>query len=180
MPTARIGAGRRNSFAARFAAEQDVRWFEEPVSSDDLAGLRRLRATRARAMEIAAGEYGYTLDYFRRMLEAGAVDVQQADATRCGGVTGFLQAATLCEAYHTDLSAHCAPALHLSSGLRRAALPPHRMVPRPRAHRAACCSTARRLPNAGAIAPDCARPGLGLALEATGRRAFRGQCRSGQ
>ena len=69
-------------------------------------------------IEIAAGEYGYSLDYFRRMLQAGAVDVQQADATRCGGVTGFLQAAALCEAHHADLSAHCAPALHLSSGLR--------------------------------------------------------------
>ena len=68
------------------------------------------------AMEIAAGEYGYTLDYFRHMLEAHAVDVQQADATRCGGVTGFLQVASLCEAYHIDLSAHCAPALHGSLG----------------------------------------------------------------
>ncbi len=64
-------------------------------------------------MEIAAGEYGYTLDYFRRMLDAEAVDVQQADATRCGGITGFMQAGALCEAHHIDLSAHCAPAIHL-------------------------------------------------------------------
>ncbi len=47
-------------------------------------------------MEIAAGEYGYDPFYFRRMLEAGAVDVLQADATRCGGITGFLRAAALC------------------------------------------------------------------------------------
>ena len=47
------------------------------------------------------------------------MDVLQADATRCGGFTGFLQAATLCEAQHFPLSAHCAPALHLHVGLRR-------------------------------------------------------------
>jgi L-alanine-DL-glutamate epimerase-like enolase superfamily enzyme len=89
-----------------------VAWFEEPVSSDDLEGLRLVRDRAHAGMEIAAGEYGYNLDYFRRMLEAGAVDVLQADATRCGGITGFLQAATLCTAHHLALSAHTAPLLH--------------------------------------------------------------------
>jgi L-alanine-DL-glutamate epimerase-like enolase superfamily enzyme len=59
---------------------------EEPVSSDDLDGLRLLRDRAPAGMEIAAGEYGYDLGYFRRMLAAGAVDVLQADATRCGGL----------------------------------------------------------------------------------------------
>ncbi len=97
----------------RFAAEWDVRWFEEPVSSDDLAGLSLIRARAPSGMDIAAGEYGYDTDYFRRMLSFGAVDVQQADVTRCGGYTGLLQVAALCEAHHTDLSGHCAPSLHL-------------------------------------------------------------------
>src|SRR6185437_8604560 len=61
-------------------AEVNVRWFEEPVPSDDLAGLRLLRDRAPAVMETAAGEYGYDLGYFRRMLEAGAVDVLQADA----------------------------------------------------------------------------------------------------
>jgi L-alanine-DL-glutamate epimerase-like enolase superfamily enzyme len=104
------------ALARVFAAEQDVRWFEEPLSSDDLEGLRRVREHVPAPMEIAAGEYGYEPDYFRRMLAAGAVDVQQADATRCGGVTGFLHAASLCEGFHIDLSAHCAPALHRHLG----------------------------------------------------------------
>ncbi|MFP3434589.1 enolase C-terminal domain-like protein, partial [Paraburkholderia sp. SIMBA_061] len=91
----------------------DVQWFEEPVTSDDLAGLRRMRAEAPIQMDIAAGEYGYTIDYFVRMLEAGAVDVLQADASRCGGVTGFVEAAHLASALHIPLSAHCAPALHL-------------------------------------------------------------------
>ena len=78
----------------------EVSWFEEPVSSDDLAGLRLLRDHGPPGMDIAAGEYGYDITYFQRMLESQAVDVLQADATRCGGFTGFFQAATLCEAYH--------------------------------------------------------------------------------
>ncbi|MBV8142807.1 MAG: mandelate racemase [Verrucomicrobia bacterium] len=93
-------------------AEAGVRWFEEPVSSDDLEGLRLLRDRAPAGMNIAAGEYGYNACYFRRMLAAGAVDVLQADATRCGGVSGFLQAAALCQAFELPFSFHCAPALH--------------------------------------------------------------------
>ena len=69
MPTAPIGVQQALGFAEDFAAEQDVGWFEEPVSSDDLTGLRRMRGARRPAMEIAAGEYAYTVDYFRQMLE---------------------------------------------------------------------------------------------------------------
>lgn len=103
------------AFAHR-VAEQQVGWFEEPVSSDDLAGMREVRAALSasgQAMDVAAGEYAYTTDDFRRLVEHETVDVLQADLTRCGGITGFLQAAALCEAFHLDLSAHCAPALHL-------------------------------------------------------------------
>jgi L-alanine-DL-glutamate epimerase-like enolase superfamily enzyme len=92
---------------------EGVTWFEEPVSSDDLAGLRFVREHAPSPIEIAAGEYGYEIDYFRRMLEHGAVDVLQADATRCSGFTGLLQVAALAEAHHLPLSSHCAPALHL-------------------------------------------------------------------
>jgi L-alanine-DL-glutamate epimerase-like enolase superfamily enzyme len=97
-------------FAEQFAAEFGVRYFEEPVSSDDLEGLRLLR-NRA-PLEIAAGEYGYDLPYFRAMLQAEAVDVLQADATRCAGITGLLQAGALAAAWGLPLSAHTAPTLH--------------------------------------------------------------------
>jgi L-alanine-DL-glutamate epimerase-like enolase superfamily enzyme len=95
-------------------ADLNVRWFEEPVSSDDLEGLRLLRDHGPTGMNIAAGEYGFDSTYFRRMLEAGAVDVLQADATRCCGITGFLAAAELSQAFHVPFSFHCAPALHAS------------------------------------------------------------------
>jgi L-alanine-DL-glutamate epimerase-like enolase superfamily enzyme len=93
-------------------AEANVSWFEEPVSSDDLEGLHLLRNRAPVGMEIAAGEYGYDAGYFRRMLDSQAVDVLQADATRCGGITGFLQVASLCHAHHMPLSAHTAPTIH--------------------------------------------------------------------
>lgn len=98
---------------AEIFQEVDVRWFEEPVSSDDLEGLRLIRDRAPDGMDIAAGEYGYDANYFRTMLQAGAVDVLQADATRCGGITGFLQAGALCSAHSMPLSAHTAPAIHM-------------------------------------------------------------------
>lgn len=99
---------------AEMLAEYDVRWFEEPVSSDDLEGMRFVREHVPARIRIAAGEYAYTGFYFQRMLAAGAVDVLQADMTRCGGVTGFMEAAALCEAWHVPLSSHTAPALHVA------------------------------------------------------------------
>lgn len=99
------------SFADAFT-DFGVSWFEEPVSSDDLEGLRMIRDHGPHSMDIAAGEYGYDVRYFRRMLEAGAVDVLQADATRCGGVTGFMKAAEICDAFELPFSAHTSPSIH--------------------------------------------------------------------
>lgn len=104
-----------SAMAEAFAA-LGVTWFEEPVSSDDIDGLRLLRDQSPPGMCIAAGEYGYDATYFRRMLVAGAVDVLQADATRCCGLTGLIAAAALCRAFHVPLSTHCAPALHVHAG----------------------------------------------------------------
>lgn len=99
--------------AAEVFGRFDVCWFEEPVSSDDLPGLRLIRDRAPAGMVVAAGEYGYELDNLRSMLEAGAVDVLQADVTRIQGITGLLQVAALCAAHHVPLSTHTAPALHL-------------------------------------------------------------------
>jgi len=98
------------ALAEKFA-EQNVSWFEEPVSSDNLNGLRFVRERLPAPMELSAGEYNFDITEAGRMLEAGCTDVLQADATRCG-ITGFLQMATLCELYQIPLSSHTAPALH--------------------------------------------------------------------
>jgi L-alanine-DL-glutamate epimerase-like enolase superfamily enzyme len=141
-----------------------VAWFEEPVSSDDLEGLRLLRDRAPAGMAISAGEYGYTPWYFRRMLEAGAVDVLQADATRCGGVSGFLDAAALCAAHHVPLSSHCAPSLH--AALCCAAAPAiHLEYFHDHARIEARLFEGAARPRAGLVAPDPDRPGLGLDLK---------------
>ena len=150
------------TLAEAFSAYR-VGWFEEPVSSDDLAGLRLMRRRAPPCMEISAGEYGYEIDYYRRMLGAGAVDVVQADITRCGGVTGFLQVAALADAHHIDLSGHCAPSLHL-----------HAACAAPRFRHLEWFHDHVRIehmlfdgapkPADGRIAPDLTRPGNGLAF----------------
>jgi L-alanine-DL-glutamate epimerase-like enolase superfamily enzyme len=162
MVDANGALGRKDALAfAEAFAESGVTWFEEPVSSDDLAGLRLLRDRGPAGMDIAAGEYGYDLPYFRRMLEAGAVDVLQADVTRCGGVTGFLRVAALCDAANIPLSAHCAPALHL-----------HPACAAPRVCHIEWFHDHVRIermlfdglpdPGDGALAPDLSRLGIGL------------------
>ena len=149
--------------AEAFAGEYGVTWFEEPVSSDDLEGLRLLRDRAPAGMDITAGEYGYDLPYFRRMLEAGAVDVLQPDATRCAGVTGFMCAGALCQAFGIPLSAHTAPSLHVHPCC---ALPQARHLEYFHDH-----VRIERMffdgaptPVDGALRPDFARPGLGLEL----------------
>ncbi|MFR9780235.1 enolase C-terminal domain-like protein [Micromonospora sp. MS34] len=94
---------------AHAAADLDVRWYEEPVSSDDLAGLGLVRDRVA--PDVAAGEYGFDLVYFHRM--APYVDCLQIDVTRCGGITEFLRAAAVADAAGLQVSGHCAPHQHL-------------------------------------------------------------------
>jgi L-alanine-DL-glutamate epimerase-like enolase superfamily enzyme len=156
---------RKQALAQARAFEKfNVTWFEEPVSSDDLEGLRLIRDRAPAGMEIAAGEYGYDLDYFRRMIDSGAVDVLQADATRCGGFTSFLQAATLCDAYHIPLSSHCAPALHLHIGCATPALRhAEYFYDHVRIERLFFDGVSE--PVDGALRPDLSQPGIGLSLK---------------
>ena len=147
-----------------------VTWFEEPVSSDDLVGLREVRDQCA--ADIAAGEYGYSPWYFAPMIAAGAVDCVQADVTRCGGITGWLAVAHLAAAHQLDISGHCAPNLH--------------------AHVAVAAPNLRHLeyfhdhvriesllfdgvlsPRGGALCPDRSAPGHGLTFKAADAEEFR-------
>ena len=146
--------------AERFA-DFGVLWFEEPVSSDDLDGLRLIRDRAPALMDIAAGEYGYDIFYFRNMLSAAAVDVQQADITRCGGVTGFLQVAALCQAHNIPLSGHTAPSLHTPVAC---AVTPFRNLEYFHDHVRIERMLFDGLPQLinGALRPDRSRPGLGL------------------
>jgi L-alanine-DL-glutamate epimerase-like enolase superfamily enzyme len=93
----------------------NISWFEEPVSSDDLPGLRVVR--EALDVDVAAGEYGYDEIYFARMVTAAAVDCMQIDVTRCGGYTTWARAAAVAGAQGLTISAHCAPNLHAHIGV---------------------------------------------------------------
>jgi L-alanine-DL-glutamate epimerase-like enolase superfamily enzyme len=155
---------------AHAMAEHDVTWYEEPVSSDDLDGLREVRDQVT--PDVTAGEYGYDLVYFARMVDAQAVDCLQVDVTRCGGITEFLRAAAVAAARNLQVSAHCAPNLH--------------------AHVCAAIPNLRHLeyfhdhvriesmlfdgvldPHGGALRPDPGRPGLGLTFKAADAERFR-------
>ena len=146
---------------ARSSRTRPSRSSEEPVSSDDLDGLRRVRDSVP--ADVAAGEYGSDLTYFRRMCAAGAVDCLQADASRCGGITEWLRVAAVAAAHHLEISGHCAPHLHV--------------------HAAAAVPNLRHLewfhdhvrieemffdgtldPTGGALVPDPGLPGNGLTL----------------
>ncbi len=142
----------------------DVRWFEEPVSSDDREGLRLLRERIPAPMEVAAGEYIYVPEDALDLLAGGCVDVLQADATRCGGVSGFLAIGHMTAAHQLDLSGHCAPSVHL-----------HAACSVPRLRHLEWFHDHVRIehmlfdgaptPRQGVIAPDLSRPGLGIALK---------------
>jgi L-alanine-DL-glutamate epimerase-like enolase superfamily enzyme len=146
-----------------------VRWFEEPVSSDDLAGLRTVR--EAVPIDVAAGEYGYDLPYFQAMCEAGAVDILQADVSRCAGITEWMRVAAVAAAHGLDVSGHCAQSLHAHPAC---AIPNLRHLEYFHDH-----ARVDRLlfdgvlePEDGALRPDVSRPGAGLDLKRADARRF--------
>jgi L-alanine-DL-glutamate epimerase-like enolase superfamily enzyme len=157
---------------AELFSRYGVDWLEEPVPAVEREQLILIRRQVGGAMRIVAGEYGYHLNDFRVLLQAGAVDVLQADATRCGGITGFLKAGHLCEAFRVPLSSHCAPAVHLHVGLALA-----------------CFSIAEyfhdhvrieegvfdgvSMPRDGQLFPDLSQPGLGLVFKERAAEAYR-------
>ena len=145
-------------------AEFDVRWFEEPVSSDNIAGLRRVRDRAPAGMAIAAGEYVTDAYGFHRLLAAEAVDVLQGDATRCGGITGVLRADALCQAHGVPFSAHCSPTVHapvcaaMQSAIHLEYFHDHVRIER-------LLFEGTLEPDGGVLRPNPASPGLGIELK---------------
>lgn len=153
---------------ARLWEQQGVEWFEEPVPSDYLDDLRLIRSQTP--MKIAAGEYGYRASYFQTI--AGSVDVLQADATRCGGISGFLEAGHLCAGRGLLFSAHCAPSVHLHAALSLGEFyyaeyfADHVRVEKMLFDGSAGVSN-------GALMPDLSRPGLGLSFKEKDAAAYK-------
>jgi len=150
------------------ADDWSVTWFEEPVSSDDLDGLREVR-DQCRA-DVAAGEYGYSPQYFVPMLSA--VDCVQADVTRCGGVTGWLAVAHLAAAANLQVSGHCAPNLHASVAVAAANLR-HLEYFHDHVRIEDNLFDGTLSPVGGALCPDLHRPGHGMAFKEADAEAYR-------
>jgi L-alanine-DL-glutamate epimerase-like enolase superfamily enzyme len=151
--------------ALRFAgdvAHLGVTWFEEPVSSLDLEGLRLIRERAPAGMDVAAGEYASRPGDFLVLSEV--VDCLQADATRCGGITGLLAANQIAAAHELDLSGHTAPTIHVHA---LSAVPRLRHLEWFHDH----VRIERMLfdgflePTCGKLRPDLERPGLGVELK---------------
>ena len=123
-------------------------------------------------MEIAAGEYGYDETYFRRMLDAGAVDVLQADATRCAGITGFVMADALCQAAHIPLSSHCGPSMHLHVGCAAKTMR-HAEYFHDHVRIENMLFECVAQPIDGALRPDLTRPGHGLEFKRSDAEQFK-------
>jgi L-alanine-DL-glutamate epimerase-like enolase superfamily enzyme len=151
-------------------ADNGVTWYEEPVSSRDLAGLAAVR--RQVTADVAAGEYSWSLADSAALIEAGAVDCLQLDVTRCGGITEFLRGAALAAAHNLEVSAHCCPTLHAHVGV---AVPNLRHVEYFHDHQRIeqMLFDGAPLPQGGELAPDPAAPGLGLRLRTADAEQFR-------
>ena len=152
------------AFAEDVLVHAGAVWFEEPVPSDDLEGLRLLRDRGPAGIDVAAGEYGFAAVDFARLLESGAVDCLQADVTRCRGITGFLRVAALCDAHGVDLSAHCAPAAHVHPCCAAARLR-HLEYFHDHVRAEALLLDGPGEPEDGLLRPDLTRPGAGYDLK---------------
>ena len=150
-------------WAERYAAEFGVDYFEEPVSSDDIRGLHELRVHTPAGMAIAAGEYAWSRFDVARLLDAEAVDIAQADATRCGGITELQAIDALCAAHHRPLSLHCAPAISAHVGCALPSLV-HLEYFHDHIRIEDMLFDGTLSPNGGALRPDRNQPGHGLTL----------------
>ncbi len=148
-----------------------VDYLEEPVSSDDLNGLREVRASSPPGMAIAAGEYSWSLFDCQRLLDAQAVDILQADITRCGGLTELIRIDAICAGRNRPFSAHCAPAITAHPGCALKQLI-HLEYFHDHVRIEQMLFDGVLLPEAGALHPALDRPGNGLTLRTRDAERF--------
>lgn len=157
---------------ARHYAAYGVDYFEEPVSSDDIAGLRQVRSVAPRGMAVAAGEYSWSVFDAQRLLEGEAVDIVQADVTRCGGLTALVQIDSLCAARNRPFSAHCAPAITAHAGCALGQLI-HLEYFHDHVRLERLLLDGTLAPQGGALRPNLDSPGNGLRLRARDAERYR-------
>ena len=90
----------------RELAQYDLFWLEDPINHQDFEGLSRI--ADALDTPVAAGEYHYGIEPFRTQLERRSIDIVMVDLLRAGGITQWMKAAHLAEAYNLPVVTHLA------------------------------------------------------------------------
>lgn len=95
-------------------ADLNIRWFEEPcIWSNDRRDMREVRARGG--IPVCAGQSEHSPSACRDLMDAGAIDVCNFDASWSGGATNWLRMAALAQTYSVQLAHHEEPqvAAHL-------------------------------------------------------------------
>ncbi|WP_238015936.1 mandelate racemase/muconate lactonizing enzyme family protein [Dactylosporangium sp. AC04546] len=146
-------------------ADLGVRWLEEPLATDDVAGLAEVRA--AVRIPVVTGESEFIRYRYRDFLLARAADVVMPNLARAGGITEARRIAALCSAFHVDVSPHgVGSAIGLAAALQFAAATPnvpiyeYNRLPNPLRDDLAPRPS---LVDGALVVPD--EPGLGITLD---------------
>ena len=105
-------------------AKSNIGWFEEPVEpTKDAEGLAAI--TREVSMITAGGESGYGREFFRSVVEMGALNVVMPDVKYCGGLAEARAAGIAAMEAGGDVSLHSpsGPVSLIGGGHATAAMP---------------------------------------------------------
>jgi L-alanine-DL-glutamate epimerase-like enolase superfamily enzyme len=148
----------------RTLEEFQLYWLEEPLPYEDLEGCARVAA--ALDTPIATGETEYGPLGMKRHLDARAADILMPDLERMGGVTGYLDAAALCKAYHTPVSTH----LFMEACCHLLGAQPHGIILEHMAWWQELYDEPLTVSDGHVVIPT--RPGIGLRLDARAVQRF--------
>ncbi|MDA0664528.1 MAG: mandelate racemase/muconate lactonizing enzyme family protein [Proteobacteria bacterium] len=108
----------------RMVEDLDIRWFEEPVVPEDLAGYREVKA--ALKIPLSGGECDYTRYGFREILATRSMDIVQPDTCAAGGLSECKKIADMAVAHGIRYIPHVwGTGIGLSASMQLLAVLPH-------------------------------------------------------
>jgi mandelate racemase len=138
----------------RALESEGIAWLEEPIRHDDYAGNAAI--ARELVVPVQIGENFNGPEAMFEALAAGACDYVMPDVARIGGVSGWIQAASVAAARRVEMSSHLVPEISV-----------HLLAATPTAHYLeyvdwadAILEEPLRIAGGYAQTPD--RPGIGL------------------